>query len=67
MSDLTKERDAFRAETENKISAYKEASDRAQHYQHLYEKIADLKHTTDDQCACLQNEIERLKQQVRVV
>ena len=64
VSDLTRERENFEAETAEKASAYKEASDRAQHYQHLYEEIVALKDKTVDQCAHLQNDIETLKQQV---
>jgi hypothetical protein len=43
VSELTKELNDFRAQTEKTASAFREASDQAQHYKHLYEEIVTLK------------------------
>ena len=64
MSELTKKFDDFRAENEKTASAFREASDQAQHYQHLYEEIVTLKDTAEAEHALLQNENDALKQEV---
>ena len=64
MLELTKELDDITAENEKTASAFREASDQAQHYQHLYEEIVTLKGTAEAERARLQAENDTLKQEV---
>ena len=64
MSELTKELNDFRAQTEKTASAFREANDQAQHYKHLYEEIVTLKGTAEVERARLQDENDTLKQEV---